>query len=91
MTRPAFPVQVIDTVGAGDAFMSGLLDALARRGLAAPQELGRLADATVLGAVLDDAAVMAAITCGRVGADPPTRAAVDEFVARHAGGPAGHR
>ncbi len=88
VTRPAFPAQVIDTVGAGDAFMSGLLDSLARRGLAAARELGMLADATVLGAVLDDAAVVAAMTCGRVGADPPTRASVAEFLARHAGDPA---
>lgn len=85
VTRPAFPVRVVDTVGAGDAFMSGLLDALARRGLAAPGALATLADTATLAAVIDDAALVAAITCGRVGADPPTRAEADAFRARHPG------
>jgi fructokinase len=76
---------VVDTVGAGDAFMSGLLDALARRGLAGPRALAGLAepgDVATLAAVIDDAALVAAITCGRVGADPPTRAEVDAFRAQ---------
>ena len=88
VARPAFPAQVVDTVGAGDAFMSGLLDALARRGLAAPGALGKLAgsaDAGVLAEILDDAAIVAAITCGRMGADPPSRAEVDAFRAAYAG------
>ena len=46
--RPAFPTPVVDTVGAGDAFMSGLLDALGRRGLATPEAVGSLADPSVL-------------------------------------------
>jgi fructokinase len=85
VTRPAIPAQVVDTVGAGDAFMSGLLDALARRGLATPQALAGLpgraepAGAALLAAIVDDAALVAAITCGRVGADPPTRAEMDAF------------
>jgi fructokinase len=68
--RPPRPVEVVDTVGAGDAFMSGLLDALLRRG-----ELGRDA---LPGAgwadVLDAAALVAALTCARAGANPPRRA-----------------
>jgi fructokinase len=69
-SRPPRPVDVVDTVGAGDAFMSGLLDALARR--------GRLTSAGIADApfdeVLDDAALVAAITCSRAGANPPRRA-----------------
>ncbi len=82
LTRPAVPVPVADTIGAGDAFMSGLLDSLARHGLATPRALARLSDATVLAAVIDDAALAAAVTCSRVGADPPTRAEADAFRAR---------
>ena len=76
VTRPAFPSPLADTVGAGDAFMSGLLDALARRSLLAPASLARLGDATLAG-ILDDASLVAGITISRPGADPPRRAEVD--------------
>ena len=68
-------ITVVDTVGAGDAFTGGLLDALIRRGLTTPDALGSL-DHDTLAAVLDDAAFVAALTCSRAGADPPTRAGV---------------
>ncbi len=70
--RAAPPVTVVDTVGAGDAFSSGLLATLAERGAlgAGP---GRLA-AVDLPAVLDRACLVAALTCARPGADPPTLA-----------------
>jgi fructokinase len=77
LTRPAFPAPLVDTVGAGDAFMSGLLDALARRGLLAPARLADLDDAQTLASVLDDASLIAGITISRAGADPPRRAEVD--------------
>ncbi len=70
--RPARPVTVVDTVGAGDAFMSGLLDALVRRDLTSPAGLSALSP-DQLGQILDDAALVAALTCARPGADPPTR------------------
>jgi fructokinase len=70
VSRPPVPVDVVDTVGAGDAFMSGLLDALARRSLLTP---AGIADAP-FGEVLDDAGLVAAITCSRAGANPPRRA-----------------
>jgi fructokinase len=76
-SRPAFPAPLVDTVGAGDAFMSGLLDALARRDLLAPTCLSELDDAVTLAGVLDDASLIAGITCSRPGADPPRRAEAD--------------
>jgi fructokinase len=75
--RPAFPAPVVDTVGAGDAFMSGLLDALTRRGLLTKAALAELSDPATLAAVLDDAALIAGITVSRPGADPPRRAEAD--------------
>ena len=68
------PVQVVDTVGAGDAFMARLLDglaeadALSRNGFA--RLLARSADTQSL---LDSACAHAAATCTRPGADPPWR------------------
>ncbi|MGR6319264.1 carbohydrate kinase [Micromonospora soli] len=72
----ARPVTVVDTVGAGDAFTAGLLAALRDRGLLGADRRGalRAAAAETLAAVLDDAARVAALTCARRGADPPTRA-----------------
>lgn len=71
--RPARSVEVVDTVGAGDAFTSGLLDALAGRERLSVAAIGGL-DEAVLGAVLDDAGLVAALTCARAGANPPRRA-----------------
>src|SRR5215207_3448227 len=68
--RSAPAVDVVDTVGAGDAFSSGLLAALAER-----DALGRGGDGLAgldLAAVLDRACLVAALTCARAGADPPT-------------------
>jgi fructokinase len=64
------PVEVVDTVGAGDAFMSGLLAALDRTGRLARPELAALSAAELTDA-LAFAQRVAAFTCGRVGADPP--------------------
>lgn len=72
--RPARPVQVADTVGAGDAFCSGLLDALWRGGLlgaGGDKALGGLTGRQI-GEILDWAVLIAALTCERPGADPPT-------------------
>ena len=71
-------VQVVDTVGAGDAFMVGLLDALwgldlLCAGRRAP--LGRIG-LDALTAALEAASLSSALTIGRAGADLPDRAAV---------------
>jgi fructokinase len=72
--RPAVPVSVVDTVGAGDAFMAALLAGLSHRGLLGRPRTGRLRalEDAELAAVLDDAALAAALTCARPGADPPS-------------------
>ncbi len=70
---PALPVQVADTVGAGDSFMGGLLAALSERGLLGRPELDALSSADLREA-LAFAAQVAAVTCSRPGADPPWRA-----------------
>ncbi|MFE7488485.1 carbohydrate kinase [Kitasatospora sp. NPDC057541] len=74
VARPAVPVEVTDTVGAGDAFMAGLLDALYRRGLLGADHADRLhgIDTRALGELLDEASLVSAVTCTRPGANPPT-------------------
>jgi fructokinase len=67
------PVDLVDTVGAGDAFMAGLLAALDRAGRLDRSGL-RALRADELAAILGFAQRVAAVTCSRVGADPPWRA-----------------
>ncbi len=78
---PAPRVTVVDTVGAGDSFMAGLLDGLWSRGVlgaAAREELSRI-DAVRLRGVVEHATRAAAITVSRAGATPPTRAELAEM------------
>ena len=82
---PAPPVEVVDTVGAGDAFMSGLLDALAGQGLlggAGRDALRAIAPDTVT-QVVAHAIASAAVTCTRAGADPPDRTELEVWQAAH--------
>ncbi|WP_329214209.1 carbohydrate kinase [Streptomyces sp. NBC_00683] len=69
----AVPVPVVDTVGAGDAFMSGTLHALAAHGLLGEGGRARLRslDTGTLGDVLRHGAASAAVTVARAGALPP--------------------
>jgi len=67
---PAVPVDVVDSVGAGDTFNAGLLAALERGGYLARDRLGSLND-TALEDILSFAAKAAAVTVSRAGADPP--------------------
>jgi fructokinase len=76
LRRPGRAVEVVDTVGAGDACMAALLAGLHRRDLLGS---GRRADLRAMGAatladLADEAVLAAAITCTRPGADPPTAA-----------------
>ncbi len=71
------PVDVADTVGAGDTVTAALLVGLGDLGvLGGRGGIGGLADEDVRG-ILERAAVAAAITCSRAGAQPPTRVEVD--------------
>ena len=63
---------LVDTVGAGDTFMAGLLVGLADLGVRTRQDLRGL-DLESLRAVGTMAATAAAITVSRQGANPPTR------------------
>lgn len=69
--RPALDVTVADTVGAGDAFTAGLLGSLVRRDRHSPARLAQCPPPQ-LSAAVDDAIFVAALTCQRPGADPPT-------------------
>jgi fructokinase len=74
----ARPVQVVDTLGAGDAFMTGLIDALWTLGLLGADRRRALADigTTALQSVLAEATLASALTVARAGADLPDRAAL---------------
>jgi fructokinase len=63
-------VEVVDTVGAGDAFTSGLLAWLDQHGRLTRAGLDQLTDDELV-AALGQAAEVAAITCTRAGSDPP--------------------
>ena len=75
--RPAARVVVIDTVGAGDSFMSGFISGLLDAGLLGGTDAReRLAEATWedIAPAVERAMACAAITVSRAGANPPTRA-----------------
>jgi fructokinase len=78
-TRPAVPIDLVDTVGAGDSFSAGMLDGLRRADLLGGPRRSALADLdeATLFEILDEAGLIAAITCSRPGADPPSRAEVN--------------
>ncbi|MGW6393856.1 carbohydrate kinase family protein [Streptomyces sp. NPDC055103] len=67
------PVDVVDTVGAGDSFMSAVLDALAGQDREALAGLS----AEALTELLTRAGTAAAVTVSRAGAQPPDRAELD--------------
>lgn len=67
---PGQPVEVVDTVGAGDAFTSGLLAWLDQHDALSDTALRALDDRAIATA-LTYARHVAAITCTRAGADPP--------------------
>ena len=73
----AMTVEVADTIGAGDAFTAGLLAGLYRANLLGPgtRAIGDLAP-SALRELLANAAVVAALTCSRPGAEGPTAAEI---------------
>jgi fructokinase len=71
-TAKAPAVVVVDTVGAGDAFMAGVLVHLHERRLLVREALRSL-DGATLDELLEAACLVAADTCTRAGAEPPRR------------------
>lgn len=76
---PAYQVNVVDTVGAGDAFMTGLIDALWERNLLGAERRRDLAaiSTDALTEVVRTAVLSSALTVARAGADLPDRATRD--------------
>lgn len=70
---PGVAVDVVDTVGAGDSFMSALVAGLQVRDLLGADRRSALQslDGSTVRDVLAEAVAAAAITCSRRGADPP--------------------
>ncbi|WP_078714950.1 carbohydrate kinase family protein [Agreia bicolorata] len=77
MTVPGVAVEVADTIGAGDSFMSALIDFIAElrdEGVSAEAlRNGHAFDAALLTDIGEYAVRCAAITVSRPGANPPTR------------------
>lgn len=77
IAEPAPPVEVVDTIGAGDAFSAGFLARLAQTGrLAALDSL----DEEELRDALRFATAVGALQCAHAGAEPPTLAEVEAFL-----------
>jgi fructokinase len=74
------PVTVADTVGAGDALAAGLLTGLIESGVTSRGALDDLSEAD-LEELVTAASRVAALTCTRKGAQPPTRAELDAWTA----------
>jgi fructokinase len=76
---PGIAVDVADTVGAGDSFGAAFVAALLDSGALGPAQTSDL-DGTLLAAAVSFAVTASAITCTRIGADPPTRAEIDGWL-----------
>jgi fructokinase len=77
---PGWRVEVADTIGAGDTFTAGAIVSLLESGVVTPAALAALTDDDWR-SVLRFAIAAAALNCTRRGADPPTHAEVDAFLA----------
>jgi len=73
---PARPTVAVDTIGAGDAYMSGLIAAIVQRVGVADTLAGRFTEEQ-LTAIGRTAAVSSGLTVARAGAMPPTAAELE--------------
>ena len=78
---PSLPVTVADTVGAGDAFMSGFLHAVATGPLLEAITQGGTIHEEDLAKALRVATACAALTVQKTGANPPTLKELDSLLA----------
>lgn len=70
-------ISVVDTVGAGDSFMAAMLAWCDESEMLGPDARSEISEAQVR-ELLSFSACAAALTCTRMGANPPTRAELDE-------------
>jgi fructokinase len=71
---PAPPTDVVDTVGAGDSFMSAMIALLCEWDVVTEGDGAlRALDDDRVRLLVQGAAIAAAVTCSRRGANPPTR------------------
>ncbi len=73
------PIELADTIGAGDAFTSALLGYCSDHGVLSPSGIGHLTEAELRSSVAQ-AVAAGALTCTRVGADPPNRVDLARFL-----------
>ena len=74
-----FPVPVVDTVGAGDAFCAGVLARMADDAFPSRKRVLALTEQE-LRALISFASAVAALNCTRVGANPPRHSEVEQFL-----------
>ncbi len=75
LAAPAYPVAVVDTIGAGDAFIAAFLGRLADHGPLSPERF-RALDERAARDALEAASAFAAATCAVRGCDPPRHTAL---------------
>lgn len=80
-SSPPPKVDVVDTIGAGDAFTSGLLAYFSRESLLSPSAVSGLNTGDLENA-LAQAVAASAFTCTRAGSDPPGTAELASFMAQ---------
>jgi fructokinase len=73
------PIDVADTIGAGDAFTAALLAYFSDHGLLSPAAIAKITEAQLQSSVAR-AVTASALTCTRHGADPPSRLELARFI-----------
>jgi fructokinase len=73
------PINLADTIGAGDSFTSALLAYFSDYGLLSPAGIAALSEAQLKASVAQ-ATTAGALTCSRNGADPPSRLELARFI-----------
>ena len=69
LSEPAVPVEVVNTIGAGDAFMAGVLGWLTANGVRSGDDAAHLPGGRVTG-MLAFASRLAASVCAQHGTEP---------------------